>query len=153
MEGKEGYSVSSVHLKMIKERKKLYCNGVLDSPENVVKMVSSLFKDVDREKMIIISTAANLEPIAYEIIAVGGTSMCCVDLKSIFKHALLANASNIICVHNHPSGNIKPSIEDEIMTEKIRKACAIMDIELVDHIVYGSEDTYYSFSEHNWKRE
>ena len=149
----ENYVVSSVHLKMVRERKKLYCEETLTSPQSVAKMVDSLFKDLDREKMILISVNANLEPVAYEIIAVGGTSSCTIDIKSIFKHALLANATGIIVVHNHPSLNPRPSVDDERITEKIKQAGKFLDVELIDHIVFGTVDQFYSFKQHDWKIE
>jgi DNA repair protein RadC len=77
-------------------------------------------------------------------ISVGGVSQTIVDLKQVFKFALLCNASSIILSHNHPSGNILPSNEDHALTEKIKKACSVMDITLLDHIIL-TRDSFTSF--------
>lgn len=76
----------------------------------------------------------------------GGISSCIVDIKLILSVALKALASNIILVHNHPSGNLKPSKADISITKKLKKACNYLEINLLDHIIYGIED-YYSFSD------
>lgn len=60
--------------------------------------------------------------------------------------AIMCNAAEIICYHNHPSGDPSPSVADNLMTEKIKKAGAIMDIPLRDHIILG-EQGYYSYEE------
>ena len=73
-----------------------------------------------------------------------------LDIRSLFKHALLNNAEFVICVHNHPSGDPGPSREDEEITGRIRSAGALLGIELVDHIILGEGDAYYSFRDHGW---
>ena len=73
-----------------------------------------------------------------------------MDIRSLFKHALLNNAEFVICIHNHPSGDPGPSREDEEITGRIRSAGALLGIELVDHIILGEGDAYYSFRDHGW---
>ena len=87
-----------------------------------------------------------LEPMAVEIVAVGGVDSCAVDVKNIFKHALLNNASYIICFHNHPSGYTLPSREDEKFTERLVTAGRILNLPMIDHIIVGDDD-FYSFRE------
>ena len=67
-------------------------------------------------------------------------------MKELFMSAILCNAEELICFHNHPSGDPHPSVADNLMTEKIKKAGAIMDIPLRDHIILG-EQGYYSYDE------
>ena len=100
--------------------------------------------------VLVLSLNGRLEPQAVEIAAVGGISSCSVDIRSLFKHALLNNAEFVICVHNHPSGDPGPSREDEEITGRIRSAGALLGIELVDHIILGEGDAYYSFRDHGW---
>lgn len=149
-ECKEGY-VSTVRIQMVKEGELFYGNRMVCSAEDVVKMVAPLFEFADREKMVIISFTAAMEPVVLEIAAVGGVSYCGIDMKNIFKHALLANAVSIICVHNHPSGDATPSMDDKRITEKMLTAGKYLDIELKDHIIYGTKEQYYSFKDNGWK--
>lgn len=148
---KKGQYISRVHLKMVREKDNVIVYGEnMTNPAVVVEMMSPIFEDADREIMAVISLSASMEPVAFEVVAVGGVTSCMVDVKNLFKHALLANASNIICIHNHPSQNIKPSSDDEQITQKIKDAGKLLDIELQDHIIYGNRNSYYSFREHNW---
>jgi DNA repair protein RadC len=97
--------------------------------------------------MMVMSLDSAMTPIALEIVAVGGLSSCGIDPRDLFKHAILSNASKIICFHNHPSGEPKPSREDSLITGRIKEAGVLLGIELLDHIVIGSEGRYVSFRE------
>ncbi len=79
-------------------------------------------------------------------ISKGGITSTCVDVRNIMQGALLTNAVAIILGHNHPSGNTKPSREDEQITNKIVQAGQTLNIRVLDHIVYSREN-YCSFSE------
>ena len=68
----------------------------------------------------------------------GGTNSANVDPKDLFAEAIKLGAPKIIMVHNHPSGNSKPSQQDIEFTENIEKASKILGIQLLDHIVIGS---------------
>ena len=84
------------------------------------------FRDLDHEESWILSTQ--------------------IDHRRIIKEALLCNATAIILFHNHPSGNPAPSASDMNETNKLKKACDIFDISLLDHIIL-SDNSYYSFAE------
>lgn len=76
-------------------------------------------------------------------ISTGGIDNTTVDVRLIMKHCLLSNATVLACVHNHPSGSLKPSKEDEDITNKIKRAGELLNIRLLDHVIIG--DTYYRF--------
>lgn|SRR3990167_470766 len=76
----------------------------------------------------------------------GGTCGTVVDLKIIFAIALKCLAQSIIISHNHPSGGTKPSDEDNRITERIKSAGLIMDVELLDHLII-CKDGYYSYAD------
>lgn len=141
-----GKKVGIVHLHMVREERGLYGMRRFTSPREIAGMVRPLLMMSDREMMVVLSLSAKMEPLALEIAAVGGVDSCCVDIKSIFKHALLSNAVNIVCVHNHPSGDPYPSREDYQITRRIRKAGRLLGISLADHIIIGG-GAYYSFQE------
>lgn len=77
---------------------------------------------------------------------IGSIAQVYVDVRGIFKKALLYNATGIIIGHNHPSGNVKPSAEDKELTKRIKAICGIMNISLLDHIIIGMNN-YFSFAE------
>jgi DNA repair protein RadC len=76
----------------------------------------------------------------------GGVSGTIVDAKLVFSVALKCNASNIIIVHNHPSGNLNPSEADKELTQKLKKAGQYLDIRLLDHLII-TKDNFYSFAD------
>ena len=71
--------------------------------------------------------------------------------REVWKPAILASAASIIIIHNHPSGDPEPSLDDIEITKRISKSCAIMGINLLDHIILGFEADefkgYYSFKQ------
>ena len=84
------------------------------------------------------------------MITVGSISSTIVDIRRIVKQALLCNATRIILFHNHPSGNPLPSKADIAETEKLKKACDLFDISLIDHIIIG-DDCFYYFADESEK--
>lgn len=79
-------------------------------------------------------------------IATGGISSCLVDLKIAFATALKARASGIILAHNHPSGNLKQSPQDEKLTENFMKVGKILDLPILDHLIV-TKNGYTSFAD------
>lgn len=75
-------------------------------------------------------------------ISEGGTDATVVDKKIVFTGALLANASSIIVCHNHPSGNILPSFQDDKLTKEIKSGCDTLGLKLLDHIILTHDNSY-----------
>lgn len=76
----------------------------------------------------------------------GGITETTVDVKLILQAAVLSKSENIIICHNHPSGNINPSRQDDSLTNKIKEACKLMDIMLYDHLIICPKN-YYSYTD------
>ena len=81
-------------------------------------------------------------------LSIGGITQTSVDVRVVLRYALLQGATQIVLVHNHPSGNPSPSREDEMITQNLAEACKTMHIRLMDHVIIG-DDTYYSFYEND----
>ena len=79
-------------------------------------------------------------------ISAGGIAATAVDLRCVLREALLRRATSIILCHNHPSGNINPSREDDRLTERLAKAAQTMDIRLLDHVIV-TDGLYYSYAD------
>lgn len=85
--------------------------------------------------------------IGYSTISAGGLTSTIVDVRMILQTALVCNATSIILTHNHPSGNPRPSGHDDNLTKKIKSACELMDIRLLDHIIVTPYHSYYSYND------
>ena len=99
---------------------------------------------LDHEEAWLIYLTTNNTLIGMEMVSKGTLDKTAIDSRTILRQALLHNAASIILVHNHPSGVCTPSKGDIRLTDKIRQACNLLEIPLIDHIVVG-EDDFYSF--------
>lgn len=80
------------------------------------------------------------------LIGKGGLTETSVDIRLVLREALIRQSPVIALAHNHPSGNIHPSTSDNRLTERLHKACKMMDIRLLDHIIV-TDERYYSYSD------
>lgn len=115
------------------------------------KDVMSLMAPVlDREVVevcYVVCLTVPLTLIGYHEVSRGSLSETLIHPREVFKAAVLANAAGIVLVHNHPSGNPKPSLEDVQITERVKAAGDIIGIELLDHIIIGHNGLYVSLKE------
>ena len=81
----------------------------------------------------------------YEL-STGGVTGTVADIKLVFMAALKANACNLIVSHNHPSGSLKPSMADEVLTRKMTAAGTVLEIKVLDQIIVTTEG-YFSFAD------
>lgn len=97
------------------------------------------------EEVILICLSRANKILGYYKVSNGGVTGTFLDPKVIFTIALnCAGSTNIIMAHNHPSGNLDPSIQDDNITEKIKNAGKLLDIQLLDHLIITNEG-YYSY--------
>jgi DNA repair protein RadC len=99
---------------------------------------------VEEFKLMLLNRSNSVLGIMY--VSKGGISGTVTDVRVILHAAIKANASGIIACHNHPSGNIQPSESDGKLTQKIKEAGQVMDIQLLDHLIITTESSYYSFA-------
>lgn len=83
-----------------------------------------------------------------KVLFIGTLNRSLVHPREVFKEAYRVSASSIICIHNHPSGEVLPSKEDIVFTAQLVKVGKMLGIEVIDHIIIGNEK-YYSFFENN----
>ena len=79
-------------------------------------------------------------------VSAGGLSATAVDVRCILREALLKRASAIALCHNHPSGSIRPSREDDALTKQVNQACQCMNIRFVDHVIL-TDGAFYSYAD------
>lgn len=139
--------VGIVSLKLIKENSVLYEIRIIRSPYDAYKLIKNFLIDSDREKFVVACLDTKNQPVNISVVSIGSVNSAIVHPREVFKVAMLSNASKIICFHNHPSGNPKCSKEDENITNRLKECGEILGIELVDHIIVGDNDTYFSFKE------
>lgn len=110
------------------------------------KLITPELIDQPTEQFWIILLNRSNKVIGKKPVSLGGVSGTVVDSKVIFKMALENLASGIILVHNHPSGNLKASQADILLTEKVKNAGKLLDIPVLDHLIFADEG-YLSFAD------
>jgi len=113
---------------------------------DVFDLVTPVLSDLSHEEFWILFLNRSNKVINRLKIRQGGISGTVTDVRMIMKKAIENLASGIIVCHNHPSGNLSPSESDTRITQKIKEAGNLMDIQLLDHLIISDKD-YYSFAD------
>jgi DNA repair protein RadC len=116
------------------------------SSSDVFGLLSPLMEDLPHEEFWILFLNRANRVTGKMKISQGGVSGTVTDVRIVMKKALETLASGLVICHNHPSGNNSPSDADIRITRKIKEAGALMDIQLLDHLIITGKD-YYSFAD------
>ena len=118
----------------------------LNSSRSVFQLMRPLIGNLDHEEFwILMMNNANKLKQKWRL-SKGGITATLVDVRLIYKKALEIGATGIILCHNHPSGNLRPSQSDIILTKKVIKGGRLLDIQIIDHIIV-TDQSYYSFAD------
>ena len=120
----------------------------LSNPTNIIKYFNYIYKDKKQEEFYVLYLDKKHNLLEKKKLFMGTIDFSQVHPREIFKEAYLLSASYIICIHNHPSGDATPSMNDIEITKRINKIGEIHAIPLLDHIIIGNNN-YYSFYEDN----
>lgn len=120
--------------------KQIKCSG------DVAEIFQPLLSDLQHEEFWILFLNRSNKVIERMRLSQGGISGTVTDVRIVMKKAIEYLASGIIVCHNHPSGNLNPSESDTKITQKIKEAGKLMDIQLLDHLIISEKD-YYSFAD------
>lgn len=118
----------------------------INSSRDAYNIMRRHLMDLNHEEFWILLVGRSQKVLAKELVSKGGLSATVADPKIIFYMALQQQASGIILVHNHPSGNLKPSHQDIDLTKKISAAGRLLDINVLDHLII-TDNGYYSFGD------
>jgi DNA repair protein RadC len=116
------------------------------SSKDVADIFQPLLSDLVHEEFWILFLNRSNKVINRMKLSQGGISGTVTDVRIVMKKAIEYLASGIIVCHNHPSGNLNPSESDSKITQKIKEAGNLMDIQLLDHLIISDKD-YYSFAD------
>ena len=120
----------------------------LNSPKIIFDSYVNKVKDLKQEVFYALYLDSSKKLIEDKLLFKGTVNASMVHPRDVFKYACIYSASSIICIHNHPSGNVLPSKEDINSTSNLVKLGKLFNIPVEDHIIIG-KDKYYSFYENN----
>lgn len=138
--------LDQVAIRMVKQPP-LYSDVPMKNPEAAIKVMSDFLSSMDREYFCIVNLQADLRPINMNVISVGALDEALAHPREIMKSAILSNANSMMLIHNHPSGNVNPSEVDIKMTQRLQEVGTLMGITLLDHIITGRGQEFYSFKD------
>jgi DNA repair protein radc len=118
----------------------------LGTATRIYNHMHPVLQDLDVEEFWVLLMNQNYRLIKKLRIAHGGITEVSVDVRIIMREAILANATILAVCHNHPSGSLRPSQQDNLLTESIYRACNTMRIHFLDHIII-TDGHYYSYHE------
>ncbi len=126
----------------------------VNQPELVAKFMADAFEiNPEQEAFWVILLNRKNQPKGRIMITLGTATSSLAHPREVFRAAIMASATAIVCVHNHPSGDPAPSSADLLVTRQLREASKVVDIELLDHVICGRAAAdplgkgYYSFRE------
>ena len=118
----------------------------ITTSHDVFNLMHGLLCDLEVEEFWVLFLNAQNAVIKKKQTSLGGINYTPVDLRVIFKDAIEEMSTAIILVHNHPSGNLEPSLADKKLTQKIKDGAELLDINLVDHLII-TQKSYFSFAD------
>lgn len=139
------YHGFKVRIRMVRENGSRYKARKIKCSGDVYSFLKCL-ENEDREKFIVLLLDSKVQVIGVEETSVGSLDQATVHPREVFKAAILANARSIICVHNHPSGDPKPSEGDKSITLRLKDCGELLDIKMLDSIIIGNGN-YFSFDQ------
>ena len=155
MKTKTKIPIQTQKLKLVSEPSTIYGEKITSSTE-MNKMFRSLIEGANfdlsyQEHFFIIGlNNANVVKI-FAHLSSGGCTSTIVDTRILFSHLLLSGCTQFAICHNHPTGEMRPSDADRLLTTKIKEAGKIIDVKLLEHIILsGTNDSYYSFADEGY---
>ena len=140
------FRLDKVAIRMVKEPP-LYSEVPINNPQAAVKLMADTLKDYDREVFAIINFRPDLKPINVNFVSMGALDQSLVHPREAIKSMVLSNAASVMMVHNHTTGAVFPSKEDVAVTDRMAQLCGMLGIKLLDHVIVGPGNDYYSFNE------
>ena len=134
-----------VRIKLIDDTP-LFGNELIQSADDAIFLMQKELRNCDRETFCALHLNAKGKPLSMSVVSIGELNSTLVHPREVFKASILSNASAVIFMHNHPSGELTPSEEDKKATKRLEMAGQILGIPVVDHIIVGeNKENYYSF--------
>ena len=123
-----------VRLKLT-DKESVFSRETIDTPEKAVSVLAPVLAELDREEVCVVNLDGKGRPINFSVVSIGSVNTSFVTGRELYKSAILSNAAAMIMLHNHPSSDLKFSMSDRNITEKMMYAGILLDIDFYDHII------------------
>ncbi|MBQ1790523.1 MAG: hypothetical protein II008_10105 [Oscillospiraceae bacterium] len=139
------YELKQVQVRLrLSEAGSIYSSKEITNDVRAAEVMSDVLAQMDREYICVVNLDTKNRPINYNIVSIGDINTAIVPIQNIFKSTILSNSARIMLMHNHPSGDLTPSMQDMNLTKRIYQIGNLMNLPLVDHVIVagGSGQTY-----------
>ena len=143
--GRRRVAVAAVEIYKRQQSQQVERREIFGSAD-IYKLMGPLIGDLPNEEFWVISLNQSAKLIKKVRISVGGITQTSADIRLIMRVLINTGATQFAAVHNHPSGNIRPSNEDKRLTEQLKKAAGLLNIRMIDHVII-TNGGYYSFGD------
>lgn len=140
-------SLKQVGIRLVEEPP-LLSPEPMNNPEAAVRVLGKWLSEMDRELFCVVNLNTNLTPINMNVVSMGALNMAYVHPRETMKSAILSNSAYLMLVHNH-LGSLNRSKEDIEVTDRIQSAASLMGIPVLDHIIVGRNQEFFSLRENN----
>ncbi|MBQ7180628.1 MAG: DNA repair protein RadC [Bacteroidaceae bacterium] len=119
---------------------------IVRSSRDIYELFLPAMQDLQVEECRLLLMKQNCAVVGSVLLSRGGLTETAVDIRLIVKHALLSDATVVALCHNHPSGSLRPSRHDDELTRRTQRACQLMNLRLLDHVIL-TDGAYYSYAD------
>lgn len=120
--------------------------SVIRCPEDIYAYFFPRMQDLYIEECWAMYLNNNNRVISVHNISKGGLTETSVDIRCVLEKALLCKATALVLCHNHPSGSIRPSVQDDKLTRQMNEACKVMNLRMIDHLIV-TDGQFYSYAD------
>ena len=142
----ENYKLDMVSVRLVPDAP-VYSHEPIISPKTAISVIGDELRSMDREVFCVINLKTDGTPINCSMISMGTLNMSLAHPREIIKAACLSNTANMLLIHNHPSGKVLPSSDDIAVTKRMVEIGKLIGISVVDHVIVGYGNEYFSFLE------
>ena len=143
------YAIPRYRVTLVRQNRAMPPSSPLLTSVGAADLLRPLFAGLDREQFLVSGLDAKNCIIGVNILSIGSLTLAIVHPREVFKPLILMNAVAWICAHNHPSGDVAPSQEDRVLTNRLRQGADLLGISFLDHLILTDEH-YYSFADQAW---
>lgn len=140
--------MAAIELGRRRRRAKSITGDLIQSSHNVYEMLLPYFENMDHEKFMAVFLNARNAVIDVAQLGEGSAVATVVDIRRLMRLTVDMKAVNVIVAHNHPSGSLVPSVQDDVLTKKIRDGLDLFGCKLLDHLIVTDSD-YFSYANSN----
>jgi DNA repair protein RadC len=147
MEEEVSRKIDIVKIQLVKDGTIEYGKKPISNPPDLAQLGLKFLKNADREMFVLVCLNSKNFVNCIHLVSIGTLDRAVISPREVMKTALLSNAASIAFIHNHPSGDAKPSAEDVNLTKTLASCADLFDIRVLDHVIVADDGHYESLLE------